>query len=366
MKITINKSKLENIVSNFQSFLEKRDNSQITSHILIETKINTLILKATDYEIGIMTKIHDEKIQNEEKITVNGQEFLRILKSLKDSEIKLNSDGNELEIKQNKTKIKLQSFIGDNFPEFPSDYKDSKINIDSNNIINSLKKISPVIDQSSPRMEIRNALIDIKDSQIKFVATDTKRLEIINFNNPTTEKIQFLFPKRAINEVQKFFSDQASIYFKENNIIIENDSNVFFTRIPNNKFLDYERAIPKDSSIKYKVQINKEEMIEALKIISSVSKRVKLSFDKDKITFESTNDSDSKANTEIEIDKELNKNFIDSIDEKVELSITSQHILEFIKNIDSTHFEFGINETKNKACLLKNNNFILIVVPIIT
>ena len=365
MKIKINKSKLENIISNFQPFLEKRDNSQITSHILIETQPNAVILKATDYEIGIMAKIQDETVQTEEKITVNGKEILNVLKSLKDSEIELISNENELEIKQEKTKIKLQSFIGENFTEFPKDYKNSKINIDSGSIINSLKKILPVIDANSSRIEIRNALIDIKDSQIKFVATDTKRLEVISFNNPTIEKIQFMFPRRAILEVQKFFNDQASIYFNENNIIIENDTYTFFTRIPNGNFLDYERVIPKDLNIKNKIKIDKEKMIESLKIISSVSKKVKLSFGKEKLTFESINDSDAKAMTEIEIEKEINKDFIDSNNENIEICVTTQHILEYIKNIDSTHFEFGINENKNSACLLKSDNFILVVIPTI-
>lgn len=365
MKIKVNKSKLENIISNFQPFLEKRDNSQITSHILIETKQNEVIIKATDYEIGIMTRIQDETINNEEKITVNGKEILNVLKSLKDSEIELISNENELEIKQEKTKIKLQSFIGENFPEFPKDYKNSKINIDSNSIINSLKKILPVIEQNSSRMEIRNALIDIKDSQIKFVATDTKRLEVINFNNPSIEKIQFMFPRRAILEIQKFFNDQANIYFNENNIIIENEFHTFFTKIPNGNFLDYERVIPKDSQIKYKITIDKEKMIESLKIINSVSKKVKLNFDKEKLIFESINDSDAKAITEIEIEKKLNEEFINSIDENIEICVTIQHILEYIKNTDSTHFEFGINENKNSACLLKSDNFILVVIPTI-
>ena len=59
------------------------------------------------------------------------------------------------------------------------------------------------------------------------------------------------------------------------------------------------------------------------------------------------------------------KDFIDSIDDNIEICVTSQYILEYIKNIDSTHFEFGINENKNSACLLKSDNFILVVIPTI-
>lgn len=368
MNIKINKSLIESIIGNFQPFLEKRDSSQITSHILIETKKNEVIFKATDYEMGIMTRIQDESIQNEEKITVNGKELLNILKNLKDDDIIISNDNEKLEIKQEKTKIKLPSFIANNFPEFPKDYENLKINIDSNNIINSLKKIFPVIEQNNPKIEIRNALIDIKEYKISFVATDARRLEVISFNNPSIEKLSFMFPRKAIVEIQKFFSDlnnKTNIYFSENNIILENEKYMFFTRIPNGDFLNYEKAIPKDSQIKYKISISKEKMIESLKIINAVSKKVKIIFSKEKITFESISEGDSQAITEIEMDKELNAKFINSDENNVEICVLSQHILEYIKNIDSNNFEFGINENKNSACLLKSDNFILVIVPVL-
>lgn len=363
MKITINKSTLESIISNFQPFLEKRDLSQITSHILIETKGNEVILKATDYEIGIIAKIQNENIDKDEKVTVNGRKFLDSLKNLKDDKIQIENKDDKIQIIQNKTKITLHSFIADNFPESPKDYKNSKINIDSKNLVESLKKLLPVIEINNPRAEYRNALIDIKEYKFSFVATDTKRLEVISFNNQSVDKINFMIPKKAISEIQKFFNDEANLYFSENNIIIENDKYTFWTRIPNGNFIDYEKVIPKD--IKYKIIINKEKMIESLKIINSISNQVKLIFNKNKIIFESISDEDSKAITEIELDSELNKEFINNIGEDENICVNSRHILDFIININSQNFEFGINENKNSACILKSDNFILTMMPIL-
>ena len=52
MKISIAKTVLENILIHSQAFLEKKDTSQITSHIFLETHAGKLLVKATDYEIG--------------------------------------------------------------------------------------------------------------------------------------------------------------------------------------------------------------------------------------------------------------------------------------------------------------------------
>jgi DNA polymerase-3 subunit beta len=54
MKITIQKSIIENILVNAQAFLEKKDTSQITSHIYMDVFDSVLTLKATDYEIGFL------------------------------------------------------------------------------------------------------------------------------------------------------------------------------------------------------------------------------------------------------------------------------------------------------------------------
>lgn len=364
MKITINKSTIESVISNFQPFLEKRDKSQITSHILIQTDNDKVILKATDYEIGITARIQNESIESNEEITVDGKKFLDSLKNLKDDKITLQNKSDKLEIKQGKSTIKLPSFVAENFPSFPENYQNSKINIDSKNLIDSLKKLQPVIEINNPRAEYRNALIDIKEYRFNFVATDTKRLEIISFNNQSIDKLNFMFPKKAISEVQKFFNnEESSIYFSDNNIIIENEKYTFWTRIPNGNFIDYEKVVPKD--IKYKIHIDKNKMIESLKIINSISNQVKLIFSKNQLIFESINDEDSNATTEIELNEEQNKDFIANFSEDVVICVNSRHILDFIININTESFEFGINEKKNSACILKSENFILTMMPIL-
>ena len=59
MKITMQKQILENIISNLNSYLEKRDASAITSHVYFNANNESLIIRATDQE---MAKDMKEKI----------------------------------------------------------------------------------------------------------------------------------------------------------------------------------------------------------------------------------------------------------------------------------------------------------------
>ena len=52
MKLIIQKSIIENILVHASPFLEKKDTSQITSHIFLNASNSNLTIKAIDYEIG--------------------------------------------------------------------------------------------------------------------------------------------------------------------------------------------------------------------------------------------------------------------------------------------------------------------------
>ena len=86
MKISISKSIIENILIYAQPFLEKKDTSQITSHIYLDVKDSKLTLKATDYEIGYEVKTNNLNIFQDGSSTANGKKLLDIIKILKDGE----------------------------------------------------------------------------------------------------------------------------------------------------------------------------------------------------------------------------------------------------------------------------------------
>jgi len=170
MKIVIAKSILENILTSSQPFLEKKDTSQITSHVFIKAQNNILTIKATDFEIGLQITSDQVKIIEEGQLTANGKKLLDIIRILKDTDIILQYKNNQLFINQAHSNFKLPTFLANEFPEFPEFENKSNILIDSYTLIQSLKKITPSIDTNNPKFELNGALIDIKNNGINFVS----------------------------------------------------------------------------------------------------------------------------------------------------------------------------------------------------
>jgi len=354
MKIEIKKSLLEQILSQMQPFLEKKDLSQITSHVYLEASGSELVVKATDYETGLKTKTDNVRVIQDGSATANGKKLLDIVRILKEGDVTLATKEGTLHITQNQSRFKLPMFDPAEYPKFPQTDDLPKIDIKSGAFIGSLKKITPAIDTNNPKYELNGALIDIKEDKINFVATDTRRLAIVTIEQSMESAFNLIIPKKAIIEIQKLFFDDISMHYDETYLIIESGPYHFFTKLINGKFPDYERIIPK--SLNYELTLPKESMIEAIKQITIISNEIKLTFLKDRIIFKSLSEENIEAQTELEVATPFEEKFV--------MAVNSRYILDFLSNIEGDQFVMGINEPE-LPFELKSDNFITIVMPIV-
>ncbi len=354
MKIKAQKQIIESILINLQPFLEKKDASQITSHILFDFQNDTCIIKATDGEIGLSINTDNIIIEASGKFTANGKKLLDIIRILKDDEIILEVLENALFIKQKNSKFKLPTFDAESYPAFPSIEDKPQISLDSLSLIRNLKKITPTIDTNNPKFELNGALINIKNNSTDFVGTDTRRLGIVSIDNSNEKELSIIIPKKAIMEIQKLFIDEINIYFDETNLIITNKNYFFYTRLINGKFPDYQRIIPQ--TVKHSISLPKKEMLDAIKMITTISAEIKLTLLPDSIVFNSLSSDNIEAKTELEINTGLNKKF--------ELSFNCKYILDFISHVEKDVFLIEFNEP-SLPFIVKDENFITIIMPII-
>ena len=354
MKIRAQKQIIESILINLQPFLEKKDASQITSHILFTTQDNKCVVKATDSEIGLEVVTDNINIEAEGSFTAHGKKLLDIIRILKDDEITLELLDNTLIIKQKHSKFKLPTFDPSSYPSFPTINDKPQISLDSLSLIQNLKKISPAIDTNNPKFELNGALINIKNDGTDLVGTDTRRLAIATIPGNNSEELSLIVPKKAILEIQKLFLDQIDIFFDETNLIITNENYYFYTRLINGKFPDYQRIIP--STTKPQINLPKKEMIDAIKMITTISQEIKMTLLSDTIIFNSLSADNVEAKTELELNTGLN--------DKFELSFNSKYILDFISQTNKNEFVIEFNEP-SLPFIVKDDNFITIIMPIV-
>ena len=353
MKIRVTKPLIESILINLQPFLEKKDASQITSHIYFEAQNNICTIKATDGEIGLIINSNNIIIEEEGTFTANGKNLLDYIRMLND-EITLEVIENNLIIKQNRTKYKLPTFNSSNFPSFPLIENKPQISLDSINLIKGLKKISSSIDNNNPKFELNGALLDIKESSTMLVGTDTRRLAIATMESQNEFEFSLIIPKKAILEIQKLFMNKIDIYYDDTNLIIQNSNYYFFTRLINGNYPDYQRIVPNENRIS--ILLPKKEMIESIKKVTTVSEEIKLTFSKEEIIFEALTADNKEAKDKLEVNTQLETTF--------SLNVNSRYFLDFIAQVEENEFELLLNEP-TLPFVLKDKNFITVIMPII-
>ncbi len=355
MEFKVQKQLIESILINLQPFLEKKDATQITSHIHFDIKDQNSTIKATDSEIGLLITTDKINIVSEGAFTANGKKLLDIVRILKDGEIHFVLNENSIEIKQSHSNFKLPIFDPKEYPTFPSTQNKPKISLNSNLLIKSFKKVTPAIDTNNPKYELNGALINIQSDKTEIVATDTRRLAVAIIENSSDKELELIIPKKAILEIQKLFLDEIEILYDDTVLIIQNQNMLFFTRLINGKFPNYNKIIPQHP--KYEFTLPKKEMVDSIKMVTTISSDIKITFTPNMIIFNSLSNDNIEAKTEIEINTQISEN--------LELSLNSRYILDFLAQVESDSFYMGINGSTLPFLVKDKDKFITVIMPII-
>lgn len=355
MNIIVKKQNIENILLHLQPFLEKKDATQITSHILFIAKNNLVEIKSTDLEIGLKVTTDSIIIKEEGEATANGKKLLEIIRILKDeNDISLNVEDEDLIIKQKRSRFRLPIFDPTTYPSFPKNEDKPKISLDSLTLIQNLKKITPTIDTNNPKFELNGALINIQEDKTDLVGTDTRRLAVATIKEESNKPLSLIIPKKAIIEIQKLFLNEIDIYFDENYLVISNNNYFFFTKLINGKFPDYQRILPKTK--KHIITLPKKEMLENIKMITTISYEIQIEFTPSGLDFRALSSENIEAKTNLPLDTGINDFF--------EISFNSKYMIDFINHIKGDTFLIEINEV-TLPFTLKDEDFLTVIMPII-
>jgi DNA polymerase-3 subunit beta len=351
MNFIINKTTLETISNQVQNFLEKKDLSQITSHILLEVINDKLIIMATDYEIGIKLETNNIIIKENGKATINGKKLLEIVKNFKNEDISIEKKEDEIIIKQNRIKFKLPSMIAEEFPIFPNKENKKVLEIKDDDISEIFKIVNQSIDNNNVKYELNGMLLKAEEENIHFISTDTKRLTVSLIKQINNQEIHnIIIPKKAVYEIIKLFSKEINIIFDNKTFIIEKNNIFFYSKLINGTYPDVDKIIP--SNFNYEINLVKEDIINAINIINTVSDKVKIEFKNNLITFENIENLNIEAKTQLDLENNFD----------ISLRLNGKYILDFLYTIKEDIFTMKIVDSKSAILLESKNNKVVIMV----
>ncbi len=294
MNLTITKEQIINGLQAVQNVVSTRTTLPILSNVLIRAENDKLQLTATDLDVTISCGV-EAKVKQPGASTVPVKRLFGIVRELSNSEIDLEvDDKNCCTIRSGPSFYKINGLSADEFPPMPSFKEDKKVTLQQETIKGMLKKTSFAISTDESRYVLNGIFISLKDHKMTMVATDGRRLALVDEEADVTETSQgdFIIPAKTVNELNRLLMDKGEldIRFAENqaSFTLRDDKGagvLVVTKLIEGNYPNYRQVIPAET--KERVPLNREEFLHALRraeiMTSDKANSVKLNFGKNKL-----------------------------------------------------------------------------------
>jgi DNA polymerase-3 subunit beta len=227
--------------------------------------------------------------------TIPVKKFFGIIRELAAPEIEIETDDkNTTSIRAGSSFFKIRGLGAEEFPPLPKFKDDKRVTIPQEKFRGMLKKTSFAISTDESRYVLNGIFLSLKDHKITMVATDGRRLALVDEEADVAEKSQgeFIVPAKAVNELGRLLGEQGDVdvNFSENqaSFTLKNEKGpgvLIITKLIEGNYPNYRQVIPGET--KERIALPREELLHALRraeiMTSDKQNSVKLAFGKNQL-----------------------------------------------------------------------------------
>tara|TARA_B100001996_G_scaffold323181_1_gene268262 strand:- start:242 stop:1348 length:1107 start_codon:yes stop_codon:yes gene_type:complete len=299
MNISTTKKELQAAFSKLTKTAQIKSQNPLANYTYISSGPHGVTLHSTDLEVGIKTQITASVNTNGEGLFPTS-ELNDIIAVIDEGRVDIDIAGPHINIKSEKgISFDIPTEPFQEYPSIPENKHENLFTIETINLKNIINSLLYAINTEPTKPALNGAYFNFNEANIDFVATDGHRLVKITKQNETNIQKGFIIPKKYLNILNIFLEGQkeTSLIFSENYVFLNNGKDVFYSKIIDEKFPNYNAVIPSENSEKLTAQ--KNEMLNNIKAASIATNKntnqISLNFSEGKVYFKSVNQSESKT-----------------------------------------------------------------------
>jgi len=274
-----------------QNIVGARTTLPILSNVLLRAEGNRLELTATDLDVTITSSV-EAAVSRSGATTLPVKKIFGIARELSVSEIELEVDEkNVCTLRSGPSFFKIRGLGAEEFPPLPTFKEEKKVALPQGKLKTMLRKTSFAMSADESRYVLNGIFFSLKEHKLTLVATDGRRLSMVDEEVDVAEKShgEFIVPAKAVNELTRLLQDkgEVEINFNENQAAFRLQdekglSALLITKLIEGNYPNYRQVIPAET--KERIPLGREEFLHALRraeiMTSEKQNSVKLSFGK--------------------------------------------------------------------------------------
>src|ERR1700733_2008692 len=272
MNLTIAKEQIIAGLQAVQNVVSTRTTLPILSNVLLRAENGKVEFTATDLDVTVACSV-EAKVGKAGATTVPVKKLFGIVRELNGGDIEIETDDkNVTSIRSGSSFFKINGLAADEFPPLPKFKDDKKVGLSQETVRGMLKKTSFAVSTDESRYVLNGIFISLKEGKMTLVATDGRRLALVDEEVEISEKSagEFIVPAKAVNELNRLLQDKGDVEIKfgENqaSFSLKDDkgfSVLLVTKLIEGNYPNYRQVIPGEA--KERIPLVREEFLQALR-----------------------------------------------------------------------------------------------------
>ena len=351
MKVTIEQSKLVDVINWVSRSLSSRPIQTALLGIVLEADQNKIYLSSTDHETASRANVEAD-VATPGKVLVPGKLLADIARSLPNKPVTIQLDGTRVLVNAGTAKFTLPILPINEYPNLP-DMPEVLGSLDTENFSHAISQVGTAAGKDESLLSLTGIHIEVKGDNITMAATDRYRLAVreLNFNpaRPNTEAVA-LIRSRTLLETTKALTNTKNINLAlapatSNDRLagFQTESKTTTTRLLDGTFPPYRHLIPQESLTTTIIEV--APFLDAVRRVALVTDKtipLKLTFTGNSLTLEAGGGDEAQANEIFETQK---------TGEDLSIAFNPNYLLDGLHAISAPYAQISFN-TSGKAAIL--------------
>ena len=361
MKFTIIKSKFLEGLKNVQNIVGAKGSLPILQNVLIEAKGKELILTTTDLDISIRCQLECE-IQEEGSSTLPVKFLFAAMTKADEGKVEVRIDSNDKGVViSGKSRLTLNGMKAEDFPKLNSDEESLEYKLPRSIFYEMLKKTHYAASQDDTRRTLKGVLMSFKSNNLTMVATDGRRLAMINqeIEFPAESDKDITLPAKTVQELLRSINGEGDVRLvvQKSKICFELENLKIYSKLIDDVYPNYNQVIPKNNETKISVDrlllINALERANVMSIDESHS--AKLIFSENNLTVTTVANNIGDFHDEVAIKYNGSP---------LEIVFNPDYVMDPLKAIDDDEIIFNLNSGSTPAIITCSIPFLYVIMPL--
>ncbi|MEP4145831.1 MAG: DNA polymerase III subunit beta [Halioglobus sp.] len=251
MKFTVSRDALLKPLNLVAGVVERRQTLPILANVLMVLDGNRLSLTGTDLEVELVGRVQLTSAGDSGELTVPARKLVDICKSLPEGcDISFAAEDSKVTVKAGRSRFTLSTLPAREFPNVEDSMGTHQFTLKQGQLKRLIDRTGFAMAQQDVRYYLNGMLWELKDKQLKVVATDGHRLALCTLPEKieSSDDAQVILPRKGVLELARLLlaeDEEIAIVIGSNHIRATTEEFTFTSKLVDGKFPDYQRVLPR-------------------------------------------------------------------------------------------------------------------------